>query len=227
MFRIQNNVPEVYVNDSRDFQLISRIYDMIFAGVKYNIDSLKHASNTQEINSQLLNLLRYKLGFFTNTDIDNEKLRHILHIFPAVIHKKGTLQGIKETLNLWFRVNNKPEAVKSIIKNKDLYCIEIDLDTDSFDTSLLDELFRYLLPTGYYLKYRFVSQVDLSPEVDYILNDELNAYKKLSEKNSILPTKPESILNDANLKSINAHIGFTSLYQPSSESSKETQSDEK
>ena len=54
MFRTQNNVPEIYVNGSRDFQLLCRLKDAMFGGVKYNIDSLKHTSNTMEMNNILL-----------------------------------------------------------------------------------------------------------------------------------------------------------------------------
>ena len=33
-------MPQIYINESRDFQLISRLYDVLFSGVKYDIDSM-------------------------------------------------------------------------------------------------------------------------------------------------------------------------------------------
>ena len=45
MFRLQNNVPEVYVDKSRDFQLFCRLYDSCFGGVKFSIDSMSRLTN--------------------------------------------------------------------------------------------------------------------------------------------------------------------------------------
>ena len=51
LFRTQDNVPEIYVNESRDFQLLCRLKDVMINGVKYAIDSINHTSNTLEMNS--------------------------------------------------------------------------------------------------------------------------------------------------------------------------------
>ena len=45
MFRIQDNVPEVYVEESRDFQLFSRIYDFAFQSCKLRVDSLQYSND--------------------------------------------------------------------------------------------------------------------------------------------------------------------------------------
>lgn len=207
MFRVQNNVPEVYVNDSRDFQLLSRIYDVVFAGVKYNIDSLRHTANTGEINSQLLPLLAYKLGFFTHTDISSENLRHILQIFPSIVHKKGTLQAVKETLNLWFRINNLPSRKIKIYKDPEKHCITVDLESDSFDTTLLDELFAFILPAGYYIEYNFVLYTS-NPSV-FTAESKVDITEKSTMNTSVLPTKDTFT---GELKSTPAHVGFTRTY---------------
>lgn len=210
MFRIQDNVPEVYINDSRDFQLISRIYDVLFTGVKYNIDSLRHTANTAEINAQLLPLLAYKLGFFTHSDVDSERLRHILQIFPSIIHKKGTLSAIKETLNLWFRLNNLPNREIRVYKDLSKHCIIVDLESDSFDTSLLDELFSFIIPAGYYVEYRFILHTAVSKdEADFTTTSKVKVTSKVTETNSMLPTRGEF---NSTLAENKAHVGFTRTY---------------
>ena len=54
LFRTQENVPEIYVNKSRDFQILCRLKDVSFNSTKYLIDSLRHTPNTIEINETLL-----------------------------------------------------------------------------------------------------------------------------------------------------------------------------
>lgn len=200
MFRIENNVPEVYINDSRDFQLLSRIYDTVFAGVKYNTDSLRHTANTGEINTQLLPLLGYKLGFFTHLNIDADQLRHILQIFPSIIHKKGTLAAVKETLNLWFRINNLPARAIKVMRNAQKHCITVDLGSDSFDTTLLDEVLKFILVAGYYVEYNFVTYASIS-DSDFISTDDITVNELKTAENSKLPTD-----------STTARVGFTRTY---------------
>lgn len=54
MFRIQDNVPEVYINESRDFQLISRLYDILFSGTKYDIDSMVNVLDATLIKDSMI-----------------------------------------------------------------------------------------------------------------------------------------------------------------------------
>ena len=75
MILLENNVPPVYVDDSRDFQFFLRAYNVIFNMVKQDINTLQYITNTKECETRILPLLKTKLGFFTNYDMDNEMLR--------------------------------------------------------------------------------------------------------------------------------------------------------
>ena len=90
MFRLQNNTPSYYVNNSRDFQLFCRLYDYINNGVKFDIDSIININDPLKINDRLLNLYGSKVGFFTNKNINTNVLRRILKAFPYLIKYKGT-----------------------------------------------------------------------------------------------------------------------------------------
>lgn len=57
IWRTADNVPEVYPAESRDFQLIGRVLDYVVNGVKFDIDSIRALSNTQDIMGSLLPLL--------------------------------------------------------------------------------------------------------------------------------------------------------------------------
>ncbi len=60
LIRLQNMVPEVYPNNSRDFQLFCRLYDCVFNGNKFDIDSILDICDTEYIDSKLLRLLQSK-----------------------------------------------------------------------------------------------------------------------------------------------------------------------
>ena len=51
VFRIEKNVPEIYVRESRDFQLFCRLYDCVFDGVKFDIDSMLNVLDTHSCNN--------------------------------------------------------------------------------------------------------------------------------------------------------------------------------
>ena len=89
MFRTAENVPEIYVNESRDFQVFARVKDASFNAVKYAIDSIRHTSNTLEMNSSLLPLLKSKVGFFESDQLTEDQLRYLLAGFPALLRNKG------------------------------------------------------------------------------------------------------------------------------------------
>ena len=66
IFRIENNVPDVYVNNSRDFQLLARLKTVLFAAIKHDINSIIFLSNTTYCRDSHLENLSTKLGFFHN-----------------------------------------------------------------------------------------------------------------------------------------------------------------
>lgn len=160
MFRTQNNIPEIYVNESRDYQLFCRAKDLIFGGVKYNIDSLRHTSNTMEMNGSLLPLLKSKVGFFDAENLNEEELRYLLCAFPYMIKYKGSKRAIEYILNTWLRLYSIQGKIMIIDVNNEEHNITIQLDATPKSTYILDKLFNYIIPTGYSLNYYFVSSFD-------------------------------------------------------------------
>ena len=154
MFRLQNNVPEVYVEESRDFQLFCRLYDLIFGGVKHSIDSLEKSTSTKECDVTLLELLKTKLGLFTTTIVDNEDLRNVLQIFPTVSRHKGTKQAIDYILTFYSRMNTSVGTISyNVSKLTTDYTLELIFSSNVGDISLLLELLACILPTGYNIEY--------------------------------------------------------------------------
>ena len=72
--KLQDKVPPVYPEGSRDFQLFCHLYDVIFNGIKNDVDGIQYLTNTVSCRSNVLQLLQTKLGFFTQAQYADEAL---------------------------------------------------------------------------------------------------------------------------------------------------------
>ena len=113
MFNVKKNVPDAYVRKSRDFQLMCNVYNVLQMATKFDIDSILNITNTKYCNDTTLKLLQTKLGFFTNYELVGEDLRTLLNSFPYLVRKKGTLTGIKQCIQLFFKIIDKNKGSRS------------------------------------------------------------------------------------------------------------------
>lgn len=216
MFRTQNHVPEIYVNKSRDFQLLCRAYDIIFGGMKYNIDSLRHSSNTVEMNNVLLPLLKSKIGFFSNDSLPEEQLRILLAAFPTIVRDKGSKSSIIEAVNAWFKINQMVGALVNVDIDTEAFKITLYIDSKSIDTRLLDEVFAYILPTGYEIEYRFASGLTLDTNIEFA--QDLKIVTISNNLNSRIRRADEYLNEDASIRLIN-NVGLTQIAKPGDDES--------
>lgn len=178
MFRLENNVPEIYVQESRDFQLFCRLYDSAFGGVKYSIDSLQKATSTLQCNDNLLDLIRLKIGLFKDLNISNDELRIILDAFPTIMRYKGSERALKYILNVYQRLikDNTSSYIYTIVNKSDHqdYTIYLRFSQEQKYDSLLKELIGLILPTGYTLIYE-IAKIS-NPVESIIVQDTVEIY---------------------------------------------------
>lgn len=162
VFKYKNNVPDVYPNESRDFQLICNVFDLTQNSIKYDIDSMLNILDTDLCTEKLLPLLQTKLGFISNYNLSAKQLRIVLKAFPYLIKNKGSTKGIQQTIQTFLKTQNIFGNVQIDYTNKNntgilnnIYEVNIGLQTKLLDVSLLTELLRFILPAGYVLKYYF------------------------------------------------------------------------
>lgn len=213
MFRVQENIPECYLSNSRDMQLLCRIKDVVFNSVKYNIDSIRHTANTLEMNSTLLPLLKSKVGFFKSENLNEDQLRYLVAGFPYLIKYKGSKKAIQAAVNLWFRVNQiGGELVSLEVKNFDqnrnpIYELTLNISGNPYNTDLLEALIAYILPTGYNIKYHFGTSRDYSSS--FKLKE---SYRRISA-DTILNSaiQQDKIFNDSYAKQSNKPTDYADL----------------
>ena len=70
MIRTEKLIPQVYYDESRDFQVLGRLFDTIANYGKMNID-LMLSPETKESPSQIVKLLATFVGFVTKHNYDN------------------------------------------------------------------------------------------------------------------------------------------------------------
>ena len=157
MFRVQDNLPEVYINESRDFQLISRLYDVLFSGVKYDIDSMVNVLDATLTKDTMLQLMCSKVGFFPRFEIDAQVLKYIIASFPFIVKNKGNKRGIEYAINAILKAENNPSAIGKpyIVINNNVeegyrkpYTVYIYTTVTIYNKVALDEVMRYVLPIG-------------------------------------------------------------------------------
>lgn len=163
-FRLQENVPDIYVEQSRDFQLFCNLFDVVNGGVKFDIDSIRDVSDTELCSDRLLEFLKVKLGFLSNKHISTTALRIILKGFPYLIKNKGSRLGIQQAIILFLKTQGIEGAVTVIPQNRvtndyddliDTYKVDVSIKSQLLDITILEELLKYVLPAGYDIEYQF------------------------------------------------------------------------
>lgn len=181
MFRVENNVPEVYPAESRDFQLFSRLYDLVFQASRYSIDSISNISCTDCCNDRLLPLLSTKVGFFSSRTISDTTFRRLLSAFPSIMRYKGSRKGIELILNVVEKIANTSIMISpEPLGDADL---TIEFDQYNADLELLEELLEYVRPTGFIINY--ITSSFVSYDSDFTQKDRINTVLMKPYKSSV------------------------------------------
>lgn len=169
LVRIEKNVPEIYVNESRDFQVLCRLYSFALNDILFNALSMRNVLDTKITPDSILTYLCSRLGFFTSSSFTVEELRKILICFPQLVKEKGSLRCIYDTVTLFLNIKHIRSSIHVAITNKvkfgtedsvPIYTITIGTDIPLTDTKIMDALWEYLLPTGYNVEYVVYLETD-------------------------------------------------------------------
>lgn len=150
MFRLENNVPEVYIKESRDFQLFLRLYDYVNNGVRFGIKSIDNLLDPLKCNDRVLPLLCTRVGFFPKSEYNTYALREIISAFPLILKYKGSKKSIQIALNTILKAeNNYGDSIIEIDPNRSE--IAIYTEKSIVNKILLEDVLSYTIPTGFTL----------------------------------------------------------------------------
>lgn len=157
MINTQNLTPETYYKQSRDFQLIGRIFDFVFNYLKTNIDTMGNNPYSDNFDIKLVNLLATTLGFKNVNDYNANQLKALCSAFTYALRNKGNTNSIAEVLNILSNVENSSEKFIVETDLKDPYNLLIYIPVTLTDTTLLEDVLDYILPAG--MTYTIISEL--------------------------------------------------------------------
>ena len=145
MIKLQDLTPSVYYEQSRDFQFIGRLYDIVLNYIKTNADNLYTLPIGKNMDEKLLNLLALTLGFQSKHHYNSKQLLAICSVLPLILKNKGSLNAILIAVNSILYAEGINQALDYEFKNNNLV---LYLSPDLSDLTLLKDIMIYILPAG-------------------------------------------------------------------------------
>lgn len=181
MIELQKLTPEIYYKQSRDFQLLGRLYDIVLNAAKTNADILK---NLPTISSDSLldmsDLLTATLGFQTKRNYSIKQLGNVCSVLPQLMRYKGSLKSIQLLGETILNAEGITDAFVAVVNNEKNQ-IEVFLPEALSDSTLFTDLLDYILPAGFTCIVVRANLAKLSPVTGVAVNTELANIVKNSD----------------------------------------------
>ena len=147
MIKLQDYTPEVYYRESRDFQFIGRLYDLVLNYVKTNVDLIYSLPLSDNSDNQFIDLMAMTLGFHAKHKYTSQQLKAICFVLSEIIRNKGTIKALTIACDAIFHAEGIQGQFDYGLTNNNTNII-IYLPQELSDTTLLNDLFEYILPAG-------------------------------------------------------------------------------
>ena len=186
MFKTEDKVPEYYVNQSRDFQLLCLLLDLVENHITCGTLASDMIDDVTKVKDKLLNLFGSKLGFITKYPLSTDYLREIYKFFSKSDKYKGTSATLIDMQYLINQFSNVTDCkITNASEDGDEYKVTYYADV-LINENMLYSLMRYLLPAGYNLGTELLKRKSqgIQQEIDY--NEQL---QWLLDKNVLDPNK--------------------------------------
>ena len=148
MIKLQDLTPEVYYKQSRDFQFIGRLYDLVLNSVKTNTDMISDIPSSDTAGTGMIDLLALTLGFKPRHNYNVKQLGAICSIFPIILKNKGNILALKLACDAILHAEGITDEPTVMIDKDNLYDIKIFISQHISDVTLLNDLLDYILPAG-------------------------------------------------------------------------------
>lgn len=96
---LQQMTPSPYYDQSRDFQFIGRLFDVVLNSVKTNADMIYSNPLSADSNDKLADLMALTLGFKSKHKYTSVQLTALCSAFSEIMRNKGSLRSIELMIN--------------------------------------------------------------------------------------------------------------------------------
>ena len=198
----KTQVPDIYCQESRDFQILCNIYSAVTNSIKFNSDSTARVLDSATCRGEMLDLLSTKLGFFTTKNFSAEDLRYALSGFKDIMHNKGTLTSVASAVNIFLKTLGIHNRVRITLTTDDVefagrtikdHTVIISIESPVNDVTLLEEIFKYIIPFGYEYFITFYVQID--PYDEFELHENVTLIYVSDNINSTVGKTTEEVTN--------------------------------
>ena len=145
MINIKNQIPGIYYDASRDFQILGHLYEVVLNYSKTNADMLYLLPNGVEEDTRAIELLATTLGFKPRRNYDKAQLAALVSIFPQLLKIKGTQRAVDLAGNALVKASGVPGLFTSEMKD---HLLVVNIPIELFDITLFIDLLPYILPFG-------------------------------------------------------------------------------
>ena len=149
MIKLQNYTPEIYYKESRDFQFIGRLFDLVLNDLKTNADLLGHIPLSPNSDDKLLELLALTLGFKPRHQYNAKQLKAVCSVFMEILRHKGSIQALRIACEALFNAMDIDQAFDySFTNDKANTELNLYISSEFEDIAILNDLLTYVLPAG-------------------------------------------------------------------------------
>jgi len=208
MIKLQDYTPEIYYKESRDFQFIGRLFDIVLNSVKTEADTVYNIPVSDNSDDRLVDLLAMTLGFQAKHHYSGKQLRALCRVFPEVLRKKGSIDAVLVACNAIFAAEGLEQETQYDFvdpedKSKVNYTVlNLYIPQEFEDLVLLNDILTYILPAG--MTCNLIKELRLTREITTIVktgsifkmyaegdtNDASQYYNRILYNNNIFASIP-------------------------------------
>ena len=207
MIKLEELTPKVYYNQSRDFQFIGRLYDLVLNSIKTNTELVNYLPLDRNTDQQLLNLMAFTLGFKLKHNYNTAQLTALCNVFSYALKNKGNIKSIVSVCDAVLNAEGIRANTSYALHDTELI---LYLPSTLTDITLLRDLLDYILPAGMsctFIKETIVSTntIDTITSTNdtvekEIISSEYNEYNKIIQPEKIiLAEKKQGYIANSNI----------------------------
>ena len=190
---VKKMIPDIYCQESRDFQLLCNLYGCIVNGIKFDSSSTYKTIDSKTCRAEFLQLLGTKLGFFPEKKFTADQLREALVGFKDLINNKGSLTGVAGAVHVFLKTLGIHNKIRISVTSEDIefggrlikdHTVIVAIESAVTDTSLLTEIFKYIIPAGYEYIITFYTEID--PYDEFLFKEEVTLIYTSDSVNSVV-----------------------------------------
>lgn len=219
MIKLQNYTPEVYYKESRDFQFIGRLFDLVLNSIKTETDLLYNIPLSTNSDEKLLELLAMTLGFKPKHQYNARQLKAVCSIFTEILKNKGSIKALKIACEALFNAMDVDQPLDySFTEGKGKTELNLYIPPDFEDITILIDLLTYVLPAGMscniikelHIKTESNTNIGLKDTVTW-RSVNLNTYSQIPRLSTTATTDPATIKTSDAIKALitDAKPGFS------------------